>query len=120
MNKKHYLGVSRTPKCGMKQAGKFYRAGLLGLTTVSALVVPALAEGEEGGGDALSILSNLNDMIFSVVRLVGIAGAIWGIVQLGMSISGHDPSQRLQGILTLVGSLLIIFAREILQAIGAM
>ena len=99
---------------------KLSRGCVLGLALSAACTLPALAEGEEGGGDALSILSNLNDMIFSVVRLVGIAGAIWGIVQLGMSISGHDPSQRLQGILTLVGSLLIIFAREILQAIGAM
>lgn len=108
-------GASHAPKSGIRKVRKLYCGAVLTLILAMVCAVPAFAE-----GDALTILTNLNDMIFSIVRLVGIAGAIWGIVQLGMSISGHDPSQRLQGVLTLVGSLIIIFSKEILQAIGAM
>ena len=43
----------------------------------------------------------------------------WGIVQFGMSIQSHDASQRTQGILCLVGGLMITFAKELLVAIGA-
>lgn len=113
--KTNYPGVSHAPKSGIRKVRKLYLGAVLTLVLAVAFAVPAFAE-----GDAITILTNLNDFIFSIVRLVGIAGAIWGIVQLGMSISGHDPSQRLQGVLTLVGSLIIIFSKEILQAIGAM
>lgn len=97
---------------------KIYAGAVLGVLLSAFLAVAALAA--EGGTDPVAILTNLNDLIFSVVRLVGILGALWGVVQLGMSFSAHDPSQRLQGILTLVGGLLIIFAKEILQLIGAL
>ena len=99
-----------------KTIRKIYAGVVLSLVLSAVLAVAALAE----GSDPISILTNLNDLIFSVVRLVGILGALWGVVQLGMSFSAHDPSQRLQGILTLVGGLLIIFAKEILQLIGAL
>jgi hypothetical protein len=39
--------------------------------------------------------------------------------QVGMSIQGHDASQRSQGFLCLFGGLIIAFAKEILSAIGA-
>lgn len=99
-----------------KAIRKIYAGMVLSLALSAVLAIAALAE----GSDPISILTNLNDLIFSVVRLVGILGALWGVVQLGMSFSAHDPSQRLQGILTLVGGLLIIFAKEILQLIGAL
>ena len=41
----------------------------------------------------------------------------WGVLQVGMSIQSHDPSQRTQGILCLVGGLLIMFAKDILDLI---
>lgn len=100
-----------------KAIRKIYAAAVLSLLLSAFLAVAALAA---EGTDPVAILTNLNDLIFSVVRLVGILGALWGVVQLGMSFSAHDPSQRLQGILTLVGGLLIIFAKEILQLIGAL
>lgn len=100
-----------------KAIRKIYAGAVLGVLLSAVLAVAALAA---EGTDPVAILTNLNDLIFSVVRLVGILGALWGVVQLGMSFSAHDPSQRLQGILTLVGGLLIIFAKEILQLIGAL
>ena len=43
----------------------------------------------------------------------------WGIVQVGLSLQSHDPSQRSQGFLTLAGGLVITFAKEILDIITA-
>lgn len=77
------------------------------------LTVPALA-----ADDPLTIVSNLSDFIFSCIRAIGVIILGWGVVQVGLSIQGHDASQRSQGFLCLFGGMLIAFAREILTAIG--
>ena len=41
----------------------------------------------------------------------------YGVVQLGMSLKGHDPSQRAQGLWTIAGGVIITFAKEILNLI---
>jgi len=41
----------------------------------------------------------------------------WGIVQVGLSLQSHDPSQRSNGFLTLAGGVAITFAKEILTLI---
>lgn len=71
------------------------------------------------GGDPLTIVNNLSDFIFSIIKAIGIIILGWGIVQVGMSIQSHDASQRTQGLLCLFGGLLIAFAKEILALIGA-
>ena len=71
------------------------------------------------GGDPLTIVNNLSDFIFSVIKAIGIIILGWGIVQVDMSIQSHDASQRTQGLLCLFGGLLIAFAKEILTLIGA-
>ena len=71
------------------------------------------------GSDPLTIVNNLSDFIFSVIKAIGIIILGWGIVQVGMSIQSHDASQRTQGLLCLFGGLLIAFAKEILTLIGA-
>ena len=43
----------------------------------------------------------------------------FGVLQLGLSLKSHDPSQRSQGFLTLAGGLVITFAKEILDLITA-
>lgn len=54
------------------------------------------------GGDPLTIVNNLSDFIFSVIKAIGIIILGWGIVQVGMSIQSHDASQRTQGLLCLL------------------
>ena len=54
---------------------------------------------------------------FSLIRAIGIILLGFGIVQVGISLKGHDPSQRANGFLTLAGGLVITFAREILNII---
>jgi hypothetical protein len=41
----------------------------------------------------------------------------FGIVQVGLSLKSHDPSQRANGFLTLCGGVVIAFAKEILNLI---
>ncbi len=81
-------------------------------TLACCLATPALA-----AGDPLAVIDNLNTFIFSIIRAVGLILLGWGIVQVGLSLQSHDPSQRSQGFLTLAGGIIITFAKEILDLI---
>ena len=48
-------------------------------------------------GDPLTVINNLSDFIFGVIRAVGLILLGWGIVQIGLSFQSHDPSQRSNG-----------------------
>ena len=74
--------------------------------------MPVLAE-----GDPLTVVNNLSTFIFSIIRAIGLILLGWGIVQVGLSLQSHDPSQRSQGFLTLAGGIIITFAKEILDLI---
>ncbi len=76
------------------------------------LPLPAFAD-----GDPLTVVNNLSTFIFSLIRAIGLILLGWGIVQVGLSLQSHDPSQRSQGFLTLAGGLVITFAKEILDLI---
>lgn len=69
------------------------------------------------GGDPLTVVNNLSDFIFGMIRAVGMILLGWGIVQVGLSLQSHDPSQRSNGFLTLAGGIIITFAKEILNLI---
>lgn len=68
-------------------------------------------------GDPIAVVNNLSTFIFGLIRAVGIILLGWGIVQVGLSIQAHDPSQRSNGFLTLAGGVVITFAKEILDLI---
>ena len=44
--------------------------------------------------DPLVVVENLSTFIFSLIRAVGLILLGWGIVQVGLSLQSHDPSQR--------------------------
>ncbi len=56
-------------------------------------------------------------LLFGLIRAVGLILLGWGIVQVGLSLQSHDPSQRSNGFLTLAGGIVITFAKEILTLI---
>lgn len=68
-------------------------------------------------GDPLEVVNNLSDFIFGLIRAVGMILLGFGIVQVGLSLKSHDPSQRANGFLTLAGGIIITFAKEILTLI---
>lgn len=67
--------------------------------------------------DPLTVVNNLSDFIFGLIRAVGMILLGFGIVQIGLSLKSHDPSQRANGFLTLAGGVIITFAKEILNII---
>ena len=91
------------------------------LTLVMAVaVMPAFAAASPAstiGGDPLSVVGNLSDFIFSLIRAVGLILLGYGVLQVGLSLQSHDPSQRSNGMLTIAGGIVITFTREILTLI---
>ena len=85
---------------------------LLSMTAIIAClaVVPAFADNE-----ALNAVNKLS----ALIKAVGLICAGWGVLQLGMSVQSHDASQRTQGVLCILGGLLIYFVKAILTSIGA-
>lgn len=67
--------------------------------------------------DPIEVVNNLSEFIFGLIRAVGIILLAFGIVQIGLSLKSHDPSQRANGFLTLAGGVIITFAKEILNLI---
>lgn len=67
--------------------------------------------------DPLEVVNNLSEFIFGLIRAIGIILLAFGIVQVGLALKSHDPSQRANGFLTLAGGIIITFAREILNLI---
>ena len=83
------------------------------LTLILNLSTPVYA-----AGDPITVINNLSTFMFGLIRAIGIVLLGWGIVQVGMSLQSHDPSQRSQGFLCLAGGLIIVFAKSILTAIA--
>ena len=93
----------------MKKVFRIYVAVvlLIGISTVTAFAAD----------DPLAIIDNLSEFIFGLILAIGLILLGWGIVQVGLSIQSHDPSQRSNGFLTLAGGLVIAFTKEILTLI---
>ena len=69
------------------------------------------------GGDPIQVVDNLSNFIFAIIRAIGLILLGFGILQVGMSLKSHDPSQRSNGFLTLAGGIIITFTKEILSLI---
>lgn len=89
-----------------------YSCAVLTGAMILGLTMPAYA-----AGDPLTVVNNLSTFIFGLIRAVGLILLGWGIVQVGLSLQSHDPSQRSNGFLTLAGGIVITFAKEILDLI---
>ena len=97
----------------VKRGFRFYAMTMLAVPCIVALALPAAAT----GGDPLAVVNNLSEFIFSLIRAIGLILLGWGIVQVGLSLQSHDPSQRSNGFLTLAGGIIITFTKEILNLI---
>lgn len=67
--------------------------------------------------DPLTVVNNLSNFIFGLIRAIGMILLGFGIVQVGLSLKSHDPSQRANGFMTVAGGIVITFAKEILKII---
>ena len=103
----------RLPMPDRVKKGFRYYCAIVAVIVLCTLSVGALAATE----DPLTAVNNLSDFIFGLIRAVGIILLAWGVVQVGLSLQSHDPSQRSNGFLTLAGGIVIVFAKEILNLI---
>ena len=94
------------------------RAGLVFSFYVAAVMMGTVMTGTcFAAGDPLSVVNNLSNFIFSLIRAIGLILLGLGIMQVGLSLKSHDPSQRANGFLTLAGGIIITFTKEILTMI---
>ena len=91
----------------------------MGLYMTLVLIATVRATTVFAAGDPLSVINNLSTFIFSLIRAIGLILLGFGVVQVGLSLKSHDPSQRANGFLTLAGGVIITFAKEILDLIMA-
>jgi len=84
---------------------------------VMALLLTLFSIGAFAAPDPVQAVNNLSDFVFKVIRAIGLVILALGIVQLGLSLKSHDPSQRANGFLTVAGGVVIALAKEILDLI---
>lgn len=112
--KNKFKETHKLPMTGkVKKGFRFYCAAVLAITALLGCTVTAFA----AGGDPLAVINNLSTFIFGLIRAIGLILLGFGIVQVGLSLKSHDPSQRANGFLTLAGGVIITFAKEILDLI---
>ena len=80
--------------------------------TLNVVALPVLAD-----NDPLTVVTNFSNFMFGMVRALGMILLGFGIVQVGLSLKSHDPSQRANGFMTVAGGIVITFAKEILNII---
>ncbi len=101
---------------GKKILKKFFKRGAIIVGYVIALNVAQQLH-VFASDDPLTVINNLSDFIFGLIRAVGMIILGFGVVQVGMSLKSHDPTQRANGIMTLAGGIVITFSKEILNLI---
>ena len=95
-----------------RKAKRLYAVLACTAMVMMSTAVPALA-----ADDPLAVVNNLSDFIFSLIRAIGLILLGFGILQVGLSLKSHDPSQRANGMLTVAGGIVITFTKEILTLI---
>lgn len=82
------------------------------LILIANLTTPIYA-----ANDPVTVVNNFSDFMFGLIRAIGMILLGFGIVQVGLSLKSHDPSQRANGFMTVAGGIIITFAKEILNII---
>lgn len=80
-------------------------------------MLPISVFATETATEPLTVINNLSTFIFGIIRAIGMILLGWGIVQIGLALKSHDPSQRANGFLTFAGGVIVTFAKEILSLI---
>ena len=99
---------------GAKKLLKAWTCLVLVLCMVGSLTLVCFADDVN---DPITVINNLSDFMFGLIRAVGMIIMGFAVVQIGLSLKSHDPTQRANGFLTLAGGVVITFAKEILNLI---
>lgn len=87
------------------------------LTYVTLILLSAVTTPIYAANDPVTVVNNFSDFMFGMIRAIGMILLGFGIVQVGLSLKSHDPSQRANGFMTVSGGIVITFAKEILNII---
>lgn len=103
----------------LKMSGKVRKGffAYCSLVIVALIICTLPMTAFAAGDDPLAVVNNLSDFIFGLIRAIGLILLGFGVVQVGLSLKSHDPSQRANGFLTVAGGIIITFAKEILNLI---
>lgn len=98
-----------------KKINKFRKVNtiLICIATIISIITTPVYAAE----DPLSVINNLSNFIFEIVQAVGVIMILFGLVQFGLALKSQDPTQRASSIFTIVGGLVIAFAKVILNSI---
>lgn len=99
---------------GLKKGFKIYSLVLVGIGVLSILTPSVFAAGD----DPISVVNNLSDFIFQLTKVIGGIIVGYAIVQIGLSFTSHDASQRANGFLFFAGGVIIMCAKTILKLIA--
>ena len=106
--------TTKLPMTGKVRKGfSIYCAIVLVVALMFTMSMTAFAAND----DPLTVVNNLSDFIFGLIRAIGLIMLGFGIVQIGLSLKSHDASQRANGFLTFFGGVIIAFAKDILDMI---
>ena len=98
----------------LKKGFKIYSLALVGIGVLSILT-PSVFAAEN---DPISVVNNLSDFIFQLTTIIGGIIVGYAIVQIGLSFTSHDASQRANGFLFFAGGVIIMCAKTILKLIA--
>ena len=108
--------MEKKNKLKMSDKGrKMFKAYTLGISLFTLTFGTSLTV--LAADDPMAVVNNLSNFIFGLIRAIGMILLGFGIVQVGLSLKSHDPSQRSNGFLTVAGCIIITFAKEILNMI---
>lgn len=84
---------------------------------IALVIVGNFATPVYAANDPVTVVNNFSEFMFGLIRAIGMILLGFGIVQVGLSLKSHDPSQRANGFMTVAGGIIITFAKEILNII---
>ena len=84
---------------------------------VALILITNLTTPIYAANDPVTVVNNFSDFMFGLIHAIGMILLGFGIVQVGLSLKSHDPSQRANGFMTVAGGIVITFAKEILNII---
>lgn len=98
----------------LKKGFKHYAFILVGVGVLTLLTPNVYAAGD----DPIAVVNNLSDFIFQLTKIIGGIIVGYSIVQIGLSFTSHDASQRANGFLFFAGGVIIMCAKTILNLIA--
>lgn len=68
--------------------------------------------------DPIAVVNNLSEFIFTLTKGIGGIILAYGTFQFGVSWTSHDSSQRINGLLYMIGGIIIMCTKAILNFIA--